>query len=95
MHIADIPYQKVLVAYNFFRQIDQLAKIEIFSDEDLPTTVVSYFNSETGAAEIQSKEIVENIRSTFFTVNDLSGVGFTITAINQLSLHISTHLLFI
>ena len=49
---------------------------ESFSTGDFITTIASNFDFENGAAEIQSKHIVENMRSDFSNVNNISGVGF-------------------
>ena len=74
--ISAAPYRKALIAKLFFRQILALTDSPSTSFNDLMTTVALYFSLNTGAAEREAESAVAFIRSNFFLIPNLQGVGF-------------------
>ena len=72
--ITNVPYRKV--TRHFFRQIKHLMDTNFFQLEDFISTVAFYFVFETGMAESESEIVVLEIHSTFFDINNFTGVGF-------------------
>ena len=78
--ISAEPYRKALIAKLFFRQILPLADATYVSFSDLMTTISLYFSINTGSSERESAAAVTSIRSHFFLVTNLQGVGFADTS---------------
>ena len=74
--ISAAPYRKVLIVKLLFHQILALTNTPSTSFNDLMTTVALYFPLNIGAAEREVGRTVAFIRSNFFHVSNLQGVGF-------------------
>ena len=72
--ITNVSYRKVM--RHFFRQIKHLMDTNFFQLEDFISTVAFYFVFKTGMAESESEIVVLKIHSTFFDINNFTGVGF-------------------
>ena len=60
----------------FFRQIFALTDTNFVSFSALMSTVASYFSLNTVSAEKEAETAVATIRSNFFLITNLQGVGF-------------------
>ena len=70
------PYRKALVTQYFFRKIKYLATNNTFSHGDLISSVVLYFDFETGTTETESELVALFVLRAIFLVNNLEGVRF-------------------
>ena len=78
--ISAEPYRKALIAKLLFRQILSLADAPSVSFSDLMTTVAFYFSINTGSSEREADASISFIRSSFFRVTNLQGVGLADTS---------------
>ena len=74
--MSEKPYRKAMVADIFFRKIKALALESDFSSADLVVTFATYFDFNTGSAEIESVAAANKIHDAVFCVENLIGLGF-------------------
>ena len=70
--MSEKPYRKAMVADIFFRKIKALALESDFSSADLVATIATYFDFNTGSAEIESAAAAIRFTMPFFTLRTLS-----------------------
>ena len=68
--MKEAPYRKALVAQQFIRKIKHLATNNTFSHRDLMSTVVSYFDFETGIAKTGSESAILLVHRAIFSINN-------------------------
>ena len=76
--ISTAPYRKALIVKLFFHQILALTDTSSVSFSDMMSTVASYFSLSTGSAERKAETAVVIIRSNFFLISNLQGIGLVL-----------------
>jgi len=74
--ISAEPYRKALIEKIFFHQILSLSDSPPVSFNDLIATVASYFDINTGSAEMETETATQSIFRSFFHVLNLINVTF-------------------